>query len=259
MMRSEFKYKVPLERLSELRAAILPFVAPDKFASKQPGNQYTVRSIYFDTRNFDMYHTKTDHVAHRLKVRLRGYNIGDEYSNVTCEIKRKYEGPILKNRASLQYNMVQAIYNGADLDTILAVTDEQIGLRKFFYQIFSGSLQPVVTVIYEREAYESVILDKENGIRLSIDKNLRSVPYPAIEELFVERDIMYAYQGYFILEVKFNKYCPAWVKPILAEFGLLKGPASKYVMCIDSQPVINTARRWDSLIRSGALTKKQKT
>lgn len=256
-MRSEFKYKVPNERLDELRAAILPFVAPDKFAAKQPGNQYTVRSIYFDTKNFDMYHTKTDHLAHRLKVRLRGYNEGDNSSNVTCEIKRKYEGPIVKNRASLQYDIVQQIYNGADVDTILAVTDELTGLRRFFYQIFSGSLQPVVTVIYEREAYESKILDKENGIRLSIDKNLRGVPYPGIHELFVERDIRYANPGHFILEVKFNKYCPAWVKPILAEFGLMKGPASKYVMCIDALPGINTSRKWDSLIRSGAMMKKQ--
>lgn len=257
-MRSEFKYKVPVERLDELRAAILPFVAPDKFASKQPGNQYTVRSIYFDTKNFDMFHTKTDHLAHRLKVRLRGYNIGDGESNVTCEIKRKYEGPIVKNRASLQYSIVQQIYNGVDLDTVLAVTDELKDLRRFFYQIFSGSLQPVVTVIYEREAYESKIIDKENGIRLSLDKNLRSVPYPGIDELFIERDINHANQGYFILEVKFNKYCPAWIKPILAEFGLLKGPASKYVLCIDSHPSINTSRKWDSLIRSGAMTKNNK-
>ncbi|MBL7829573.1 MAG: polyphosphate polymerase domain-containing protein, partial [Saprospiraceae bacterium] len=254
-MRSEFKYFVPNIRLPELRSAIKPFVHPDKFASKKPDHEYTVRSIYFDTKDFDMYNTKIDHLAHRLKVRLRGYDLGDENANVICEIKRKYEGPIVKNRAVLQYNIVQKIFNGVDLKTVLPVTDDALNIRKFFYQILSNSLQPVVNVIYEREAYESKIIDSDNGIRLSIDKNLRSVPYPGTHELFIERDIMTVNPDHFILEVKFNRYCPTWIKPILADFELVKGPASKYVMCVESQPIIKTSKQWDALIKCHSLPK----
>ncbi len=250
-MRAEFKYFVPLIKLHELRSALLPFVHPDKHASRQPGNEYTVRSIYFDNKNFDMYHSKIDHLAHRLKVRLRGYNQGDGNSNVVCEIKRKYEGPIIKNRATLQYKIVSEIFHGVDLNSVLPVTDDSINIRKFFYQIFANSLQPVVNVIYEREAYESRIIDAENGIRLSIDKNLRSVPYPGLDELFIERDLKYVMEDHFILEVKFNNYCPAWIKPILADLQLVKGPASKYVMGIEVQKSqINTGVKWHSLAHS---------
>ena len=250
-MRAEYKYFVPMIKLHELRSAILPFVNPDKYAAKQPYHEYTVRSIYFDTKNFDMYHTKIDHLSHRLKVRLRGYNSGDQNSNVVCEIKRKYEGPIIKNRATLQYHIVTSIFNGVDLRSILPVTDDALHARKFFYQIFANSLQPVVNVIYEREAYESKVIDDQNGIRLSIDKNLRSVPYPGLHELFTERDIKYAMEDYFILEVKFNHYCPAWIKPILADLQLIKGPASKYVMGIEAQAgTVNPDIKWHALTHS---------
>jgi hypothetical protein len=150
----------------------------------------------------------------------------------------------------MQYDIVRQIFNGVALNSVLPVTDEAIYLRKFFYQVFANSLQPIVNVIYDREAYESKIIDSENGIRLSMDKNLRSVAYPGVDELFVDRDVKYALDDYFILEVKFNNYCPVWIKPILAELQVVKGPASKYVLTIDSHTSINKEKKWDSLMKS---------
>ncbi|MCC7245101.1 MAG: VTC domain-containing protein, partial [Saprospiraceae bacterium] len=83
-----------------------------------------------------------------------------------------------------------------------------------------------------------------NDLRISFDKHLRAVPFPQIEELYDERDIRYPMDGHFILEVKFNHFCPAWVRPILANLELIKTPASKYVMCIDSQPRILKDRKY---------------
>lgn len=57
-----------------------------------------------------------------------------------------------------------------------------------------------------------------------------------MEELFVERDLQWPAKDSFILEVKFNDYCPAWVKPIIASLGLVREPASKYVACVDCHP-----------------------
>jgi VTC domain len=242
-MRYEFKYFVPAFRLAELRGMLLPFVKPDKFAALSANHEYTVRSIYFDSADFEMYHTKRDHLAHRMKVRLRSYNLEQENGAVFFEIKRKYEGPILKNRATLPYSTVKKIFSGASLEECLPVTEKAENVRRFFYQIHRKHLQPVVTVIYEREVYLSNVTDLENDLRISMDKNLRSVPYPSIDELFIERDIQYPIQDHFILEVKFNKYCPGWLKPILAKMDLQKGPASKYVMCVDSQRRIKTDQK----------------
>ena len=109
-MRYEFKYLVPSENYTALRSALLPFLQMDRFAAQQPNGMYTVRSIYFDTPGFEMFHTKIDGIAHRMKVRLRGYNIGNDSSPVFMEIKRKYEGPILKNRADAPYGGVRELF-----------------------------------------------------------------------------------------------------------------------------------------------------
>ena len=56
-MRFEFKYLVPMEQYISLKAVMMPFLKRDRFAQQQPNGLYTVRSIYFDTPGFDMYHT----------------------------------------------------------------------------------------------------------------------------------------------------------------------------------------------------------
>lgn len=241
-MRHEYKYYVPVFHLATLRSMLLPFVQPDRYAALQPEHHYTVRSIYFDTPDLEMYHTKREHIAHRMKVRLRGYNLGGDTAPVFFEIKRKYEGPILKNRATMPFESVKNIFQGASVDTYLPETNKADNVRRFFYQLYTRRLRPVVTCIYEREAFISKVIDLDNNLRISLDKNLRSVPFPAVSELFTERDLRYPLEQLFILEIKFNTYCPAWLKPILSMLELQKAPASKYVLCMDSQPSIQANR-----------------
>jgi VTC domain len=249
-LRYEYKYYVPAYRLAELRGMLMPFVHPDKFAAKHEGNQYTVRSIYFDTAGFDMYHSKRDHLAHRMKVRLRSYNTEAETNSVFFEIKRKYEAPIVKNRAALPFSAVKAIFKGEPLGEFLPETDKADNIRRFLYQYHRRRLNPVVNVIYEREVYISNLSDKENDLRITLDKNLRCVPYPAISELYKERNLQFPLHNEFILEVKFNHYCPAWLRPMLAQLELRKEPASKYVISIDAQPEIRTDKKYSIIYQS---------
>lgn len=252
-MRYEFKYLVPFETYEALRHAIIPFLRPDNFAAKQPNGIYTVRSIYFDTPGFDMYHTKVDGIAHRMKVRLRGYNKGDEQSRVFMEIKRKYEGPILKNRCQASYGAVLQMFKGVPIESFNGDVSNHDNARRFFYQILSRNLRPVVNVIYEREPFAGANFDPENDFRLTFDLHLRSVGYPAVEKLFDETDVRFAFPGYFIMEVKFNRYCPAWIKPVLEDFQLRKEPASKYVGTINSNPFINPNRFNDAYAKNSYL------
>lgn len=241
-MRYEYKYYVPAFQLAALRGMLHAFVQPDRYAAHLPDHQYTVRSIYFDTPDLEMYHTKQEHIAHRMKVRLRGYNLGNDDPSVFFEIKRKYEGPILKHRAAMPFSAVKDIFEGIPVDHFLPQTNTADNVRRFFYQVYTKRLRPVVTVIYEREAYISKLVDPGNDLRISLDKNLRSVPFPAVSELFMERDLRYPIDNQFILEIKFNQYCPAWLKPIVSTLQLQKAPASKYVLCMDSQPGIQANR-----------------
>ncbi len=243
-MRYEWKYIIPNHLEEQVLKSVAPFVTIDNYAAKTGDDLYTVRSIYFDTPRLEMFHSKKAHIGHRLKVRIRGYGNGNDDSTVFCEIKRKYEGPIVKNRASMTYGQLKHIFDGSDPDEILPLTYRKDDLSRFFYQIHRKQLQPIINILYERIPFHSRVIDKENNFRLSIDRDWRSVAYPSVDELFVDRNIVECLKGHFVLEVKFNKYCPAWLRAILNEMNFEKVPASKYVICVESQhQIINQWQR----------------
>ncbi len=246
MLRFEYKYFVPNSKLDLLRSLIAPFTTLDKFAASRPEQEYTVRSIYFDTPDFECYHTKIDGQKHRNKVRLRGYNKEKSTNTVFLEIKRKYEAPILKNRAPMKYGFAKSLFHGVNPELFIQNTDKFQDARdnasKFMYNVYARKMRPVVCVIYEREPYLSKTNDEGNNLRITFDKNLRGTPYPTVDELYREDRARTAIQGIFILEVKFNEYYPSWMKPIIAMLGLVKESASKYCLCIDAHPSIDVNR-----------------
>lgn len=252
-MRFEYKYLVPIAQYEPLKSAVLPFLKRDQYAEKQSNGLYTVRSIYFDSPGFEMYHTKVNGIAHRLKVRLRGYNQGGENSIVFMEIKRKYEGPILKNRSFAPFGIIKQLFNGASFESCEQFISNPDDARRFFYQILRYNLRPIVNVIYEREPFMALTPDIENDFRCTFDLYLRSVAYPKVDDLYEEKFVHHAFPGYFILEVKFNQYCPSWIKPILEDFQLYKEPASKYVGTIDSNPLVNVCHFNDPYAKSPVL------
>ena len=102
-MKFEYKYLVPIERLTELRILISPFMESDTHMEKGGPSGYTVRSIYFDTFRYDDYHEKTNGLKIRKKMRIRGYNKQDHNNIVFIEIKRKNERLVNKYRTPIKY------------------------------------------------------------------------------------------------------------------------------------------------------------
>jgi hypothetical protein len=241
-MKYEFKYIVPLSQMAKLREAILPFMDLDPYAAAMPNKEYTVRSIYFDTVHFDYYFEKIDGYKIRKKIRIRGYNekVGDD--NVFMEIKRKLKEPIEKDREQLTFEVMRRLMAGEGSEAYgKGMEDHGInGAGKFLFHVYRNNLKPVVLVIYEREAY----LERfDPRVRLTIDKNLRCIAYPGMEDLYSEHKVVPALRDKFIFEVKFVDHFPGWLRPITGKLGLHRSSASKYVMCIDAQNLTDTSRR----------------
>jgi hypothetical protein len=230
---------------------VLPFVTMDKFAEVDDRNQYTVRSIYFDTPRFDFYFEKVEGIKNRKKVRLRGYEKEDGNNIVFFEIKRKYDIPIMKFRAPVRFEDALDMFKTKNIngqvisDGILSKGNENS--KRFFYQIFSKNLRPVVLVVYEREAYQGKM---DPSVRITFDKNLRSEAFPQLEGLFSEGKLSQALSNQFILEVKFNNYFPSWINPIISSFGLRKQSASKYVISMDASRVVSNFTKSTLFTRS---------
>jgi hypothetical protein len=250
-MRYEFKYIARISDLEKLRTTILPFVELDKFAEIDDKNQYTVRSIYFDTPRYEFYYDKIEGIKNRKKVRLRGYDKEDGNNIVFFEIKRKYDIPIVKYRAPVKFEDAMDMFRNRNINGQVLSNEHYIkgneNSKRFFFQVFSNNLRPVILIVYEREAYYCKM---DNTIRLTLDKNLRSKPYPAIEDLFEENKLSSALGGYFILEVKFNDHFPTWLNPIISNFSLRKQSASKYVISMDSSRVIKNLSKSSLYTRS---------
>jgi SPX domain protein involved in polyphosphate accumulation len=240
MLRYEYKYFVPNNKMDTLRRMIAPFVSYDKYSEKMEEKHYTVRSIYFDTAGYGCYFEKVEGIKHRKKFRLRGYNIPENIDpQVFFEIKRKFEIPIIKNRAPVAFDSALQMFTGNSFGNYLPDTEKyprsEENLKRFFYHYHRNKLRPVILVIYEREAF---LGNHDNTIRVTFDKNLRSVAFPSIEDLYSENNARRSLSERFILEVKFNDHFPSWMKPVIGTLGLRRQSVSKYVISIDTHNFI---------------------
>jgi len=224
---------------------IAPFVETDVHAAAYGERGYTVRSIYFDTCALDFYHQKLAGVKVRKKLRLRGYNGGQESSIVFLEIKRKHVTSIMKNRAPLEYAHLQNLFATGNVERyVLASQDFPRALedaRRFFFHFCRNALRPIALVVYEREAYHSKF---DPSLRITFDKCLRSAIYPALDALFKEEEIRYLMPRHFILEVKLSGRFPSWLRSAVGRLGLRRQALSKYVIGIDRHgPAAGNAKR----------------
>lgn len=234
MARLEYKYLLPLSALDLVRRRLAPFIVPDHH--RLPGrDQYTIRSIYFDTRDLDYYYEKESGIQHRRKLRLRGYNECLPSSRAYLEIKRKDDMAVSKARACCLFEQAEALFASGDLDRYLEGGAEgRADARAFFYHLYRYSLQPVVLVTYEREAFFARHLP---ALRLTLDLNLRSAPFPAVGALYSERQMTSSLQGHCIFEVKFSLGRPAWLMELLAELKLERLALSKYTIALDEHRI----------------------
>ncbi|MCF8365960.1 MAG: polyphosphate polymerase domain-containing protein [Bacteroidales bacterium] len=247
-MRNEFKYLVPNERLDDLRKAIAAFLNTDPNSPEHTWrHQYTVRSIYFDNISFDYYWEKRHGIKTRKKIRVRGYNNLEDYPDrnprVFLEVKRKEIDFIDKNRSKVYWNDLELLLRTGDVEkyvidsSIPEVHDEA---SRFLYHYKRKNLRPVVSVVYEREAFFSKF---DPNFRVSIDKNIRSLLFPKVNQLFLNNGLEVSFHNDFVLELKFSGSFPAWMSDVLFKHKLTRQAVSKYKISLDSHRIFKTKER----------------
>ena len=234
LSRQEYKFLVNNDLLNDLRNDLKPYVQIDNFADMMPKKEYSVRSIYFDTSGLDCFSEKIEGIKVRKKFRLRGYNENDEGNVLFWEIKRKYNSYIEKNRAPFHYKNLEAVIGHKKLNKSILSSEngsEIKDAKRFLYNYYRKGLRPVALVVYEREAF----ISKFNSfLRITFDKNLRSILLPNIKDIYSKNQLKYALPGYFILEIKFNAGFPSWLTRIVQKYELNRRALSKYTMSLDS-------------------------
>lgn len=234
MSKLEYKYLVPNNKVSDVRDFIANYVRLDKYAAKQQKNEYVVRSLYYDTINFNFYHEKIEGIKKRKKVRIRGYNEITDDVNVFLEIKRKNDGAITKTRSTVAYRDLWSLVESGDVDRFIESKngdDLKRNAQRFLFQIKNLALKPMILISYEREAFYSKF---NPDLRITIDKNLRSRIKISNESFLDKTSFVKALPGFSIMEVKTRMSFPSWLNYIIATLELRRQALSKYTICLDS-------------------------
>ncbi len=232
--RKEFKYFVPMVFAESLRDRILAHMVHDPFCENRIENQYTVRSIYFDTPSLLMYFEKIEGLKLRKKLRVRVYNDFIDETPAFLEIKRKIRDTVFKERTTVGIDQVPKLLNGGQLtlmkDDQKSWKDSGV-LNRFVYLTKRLKLAPKALITYEREAF----LDPENpDLRVTFDYNVRSFFEPDVDEFFREEDLRTFGSPRFIMEVKFSIALPLWLRLIIREYRLHLQAISKYCSGVES-------------------------
>ena len=90
--RFELKYLVSTSLIEPLECEFQKYLIPDHHGDKKGG--YALKSLYYDTDDYQFYREKIDGVKYRRKLRIRYYEKEkDSYRRRFCEVRRKQLRP----------------------------------------------------------------------------------------------------------------------------------------------------------------------
>ena len=221
-LRHELKFYInPLEY--EVLSRVL-----DRTLERDPNgdenNEYFIRSLYFDTIFNEALVDKLDGVKNRDKYRIRTYNHSDRFIRMECKTK---VGSLISKRSVPIPRLLAEQLIAAD-PTGLERTRSGL-LRDVYREMKLNLLHPVVLVDYVREAY----LHPAEEVRITFDKQLHT-GLNSIDLFNPNVPTISPFEhGEIILEVKFNRVLPPYIRDILCTYvhGAQNSAISKYVWC----------------------------
>ena len=221
--RFELKYRLTHFQFLKMRNAIQPYMVRDPYTSRQANMRYIVRSLYFDTLDYRLFHQKMSGDSDRAKFRLRTYPLGSEYMRfVRVEMKLRQGDYSIKKSVFVdmdEYHHFMTTRHWLEIENPITEAFERQSLRQ--------SLQPVVLVEYEREGYQPRL---KSSLRITFDHQVRACH---ARSLFPQKSIYrYLYPRTVILEIKFNDSLPSWLEALIRAQGLKISANSKYSQSI---------------------------
>ncbi len=231
--RFEFKYVLSAARRAEVEADLQHFVELDPFVAAREGNEYPVRSLYFDDPHLTAFHDKIEGLHSRSKFRVRTYSFSQtEVTAWFLEVKGRFNNLVYKHRIPLPQNdrSNERLRGDALSDHIASAAPEGDLRTQFTYERFRRRLRPNALVDYNRRAYVSRF-DPE--FRLTFDRGIAATQTDRIfpEATARRRAVL---QGFTVMEVKFKRHVPFWFHRIIQGRQLERRSVSKICHALES-------------------------
>lgn len=235
--RREFKYVVDDRTAREIRRFVLAYLEPDAYTDPHADRGYEVHSLYLDSRDLRLCQATLDGLKNRFKLRVRFYDECDA-SPAYCEIKRRVNDIILKERAAVSRDAVSPIVQGMAADPCYLFrspssnTDQEKAFRSLLnFCLLRDEVHavPAAYTSYLRQGFE---MPDSNAVRVTIDQQLRAGVYNGCltaegHETWPKPNI-----GGVVVELKFTDRFPEWMHTLVESFNLLRRGMPKYVRCV---------------------------
>lgn len=213
--RHEEKYLLNPAQALELQIMLDALLQRDRYSRK---GAYYIRSLYFDTPDDQDYLDKVLGVERRQKIRLRIYDLAAP--TLKLEIKNKQGSYSYKQGVTVDRTAAQALIDG-DAAPLLAL-GSPTAVRA--YGFFQRELRrPTALVDYERLAFWLPVED----LRITLDTHVRAAKS---DRIFSDQVPMVGLHGggTVILEVKYNRYLPHFLRGPLSTLQTQATSVSKY-------------------------------
>lgn len=217
-MRKEIKYEIGYSEYRQIKQILETCMKKDLNAGKR--GIYKVKTIYFDNYLQEVQKNKKDDINSVNKYRIRMYN--DNEKSIFLERKTNENGYILKVKEPITKKDAINIIEGRYKE----ILEDKPSLKTEIYlNIILKQLRPVLLIEYERMAF----VDDISGVRVTIDSKINSTT--DCNKFFGK--IETKNNNKYILEIKYNKYLPDYIKNIVINIEGKRKGKSKFINGIE--------------------------
>lgn len=217
--RHEYKFQLNYSDYLILKSRLAQVMQHDTNVGK--GNEYKIRSLYFDNIYDKALMEKVNGVNCREKFRIRYYD--DDFTFIRLEKKSKINGLCNKVSCPITKEECAKILRG-DLDWMLH--SEHNLIKELYVKMKTQLLRPKVIVDYTREPF----VYEAGNVRVTLDRDIRTALY-ATDLFDLQAPTITAGEPTILVEVKYDEYLPTIIKNILNLKDRTYSTFSKYALC----------------------------
>lgn len=156
--RYEKKYLLEQSQYLELMDKLKDRISKDKFFEAD------IRSIYYDTKKFELIRRSIEKPEYKEKLRIRSYNEPKVNDLVFVELKKKLDGIVYKRRTKAYVeDVLNDIYE-------CQFRDPQVGEEIRYALNYYDHLKPAVYIGCNRTSY---VANDDRDLRITFDKDVR--------------------------------------------------------------------------------------
>lgn len=219
--RHEVKFLIDSNIYNEIQEGLIEHMEPDEFNKSQ--EFYSISNIYYDTKDNTLIRNSLSKPKYKEKLRLRGYGVPSQDSEVYLEIKKKYCGQVNKRRITLELGEAYEFLNKGIKPKPNDYLKKQI-TNEIEYILSIYDLEPKAYVSYDRKA---MFCKEDRNLRITFDTNIRTRRSDLKLESGNYGEALLD-NGQMIMEIKTGKSMPIWLTSLLSEKKIYKNSFSKY-------------------------------